>query len=71
MVRQQASALADSEQRLAEFDRFTIFDQNLADGTVELGGNLIENLHRLDNADNRISADFGSYTDERWIIGTG
>src|SRR5690606_10152433 len=47
----------DLEQRLAEFDRRAVLDKhcdNLAGG---LRRNLVEHLHRFNNADNGVGAD--------------
>src|ERR1700680_62082 len=40
-------ALFDDHQRLTEFDRLAVFDQNLDHGSGARGGNLIHGLHRL------------------------
>src|SRR6516225_2255161 len=39
----------DDHQRLAEFDRLSVFDENLDDGPCARRRNLVHGLHRFDN----------------------
>src|SRR5688500_4429522 len=39
------------KQRFVEFDRFAVFAQHGDDLAADLGRNLVEDLHRLDDAD--------------------
>jgi hypothetical protein len=43
-------SLADDEQRFTVFDGLAILDQNRLDRTRPLGFDLVEQLHRLDDA---------------------
>ena len=45
----------DLEQRLVELDRFAVLAQHGDDLAADLGRNLVEDLHRLDDADDRAS----------------
>ena len=43
----------DPEQRLAELDRLPVLDQDLGDDAGAAGLDVVEDLHRLDDADDR------------------
>src|SRR5580692_3213855 len=41
----------DAKQRLTEFDRIAVLHEDLDDRSADLGRNLVEHLHRLNDAD--------------------
>src|ERR1700722_2276003 len=45
------SGWADAEKRLAKFDGFGVFDQNMGDDAFDLGLDLVHHLHGFDQAD--------------------
>src|ERR1700692_1029480 len=63
--------LLNNHQRLAEFDRLAVLDEDLRHGAGARRWNLVHRLHRLDDqkrlADRHLSADF----DERLGAGLG
>ena len=52
-----AGFLFDTEQRLTEFDRVTVFHQNFHDATGLLRRNFVEHFHSLNDADDRVGCD--------------
>ena len=48
------SAWVDAEHWLAKVDRVLVVDQDLDDLSAALGGDLVEDLHRFDNADDSV-----------------
>src|SRR5690606_36372129 len=63
----------DHEERLAELYGVAILDENLLNATGALGLDLVEDLHRLDEADDRVGRDVITHLDEwrRIRIGRG
>ena len=51
------SRRTDFEQRLAEFDRLAVLNQDLGDDTFDLGLDFVHHLHRLDDANDRFGID--------------
>ena len=61
--------LLDSEKRLAVFDGLAILDIDLDDFTGRLRLNFVHQLHRLDDADDRVRFDVAADAHEtfrRW-----
>src|ERR671932_2337658 len=61
--------LPDSEQRLTELDGLSVLDVDLFYRAARLGENLVHQLHRLDDADDRLRRDVAADLDERLGFG--
>src|SRR5258706_6545373 len=57
--------LFDNHQRLAEFDRLAVLDENLRHGARARGWNLVHRLHRLDDQKRLSDGHLGADLDER------
>src|SRR5947209_1103025 len=55
----------DREQHLPVLDRLLVLDEDADDGATALGGDFVEDLHRLDDADDRVRLDLTADLDER------
>src|SRR3712207_7159539 len=53
-------ALLDLEERLAVLDRVAVLGEHRDDGAVDLGLDLVHELHRLDDAEDRKSTRLNS-----------
>src|SRR6478672_1915197 len=54
------SGWVDPEQDLVELDEVAVLDAHLGDGAGTLGRDVVEDLHRLDLADDRVRGDAGA-----------
>src|SRR3954471_23658252 len=61
----------DDEQRLAVFDRLPVLAQDLGDRSGLVGLDLVQDLHRLDDADGLAFLDLTADLDERLGAGAG
>src|ERR1700677_1707870 len=61
----------DAEQGLPEFDRIAVLHQDLDDCSADLGRNLIEHLHRLDDADDGFGRNSRPDRYEGVVVGGG
>src|SRR6476619_6603158 len=61
----------DGEERLAELDRLGVLGKNLDDHPVDVGLDLVHQLHRLDDADDLPLLDARADVDERSGVGRG
>src|SRR5207244_364399 len=59
------------EEHLPELDRLLVFHLDLDDDAGAVGGDLIEDLHRFDDADHGGGGDARADLDERLGIGAG
>src|SRR5262245_55639355 len=66
-----SAARVDLEQRLVELDRFTVLAEDGGDLAADFGGNLVEDLHRFNDANDRRGIDAIADFDERLGLGIG
>src|SRR5580704_8317239 len=64
----KALTRTDAEQRLTELDRIAVLNKNFDDCSADFGRNLVEDLHRLDNADDGFGRDPGADRHKRGIV---
>jgi len=62
-------ALLYLKEELAVFNRLTVLDENLDDSPFRLSLNLIHDLHRLNDADERVFRDLGAFFNKRRTVG--
>lgn len=65
------SVRTDAEQRLSRLNRVAILDKNLSDRPAGVSGDLIEDLHGLNNADHCVVFDSGPDLNKDLILGAG
>jgi len=65
------AGLFDDQQRLIVLDRLTVLDQDARDGAGVIGVDLVEHLHRFDDAHRVTDIDLLADLDERLGAGRG
>src|SRR5215204_5331171 len=70
-IERPAEHRLDLEQELAELDRVAVRDVDPADDAVEVGLDLVHQLHRLEDAERLAGKDRRSLLHERWRPGRG
>ena len=63
------SALPQLEEPLAVFDRLAVLDQDLDDRALGFSLDLVHDLHRFDDADQRVILDLRADVHERLTLG--
>src|SRR5262245_42123034 len=63
--------LLDDEERLAEFDRICVLDQDFSDAPSAVGGDLVHGLHGFDDAQSLAGLDGITYFYKGLAIGRG
>src|SRR6478735_692710 len=66
-----SAASADHEHRLVVLDRLAVRDEDRAHGAGDVGFDLVEHLHRFDDAERLAGLDRLSHLDERGRVGIG
>src|SRR6059058_5148714 len=69
-MRGRSACRVDLEEHLPVFDSLLVLHQDLGDDAAAIGGDLVENLHRLDDTDHGVVGDARADTDERLGVGT-
>src|SRR5688500_10870079 len=70
-AQQQCSPLLDLEEPLAVSDGLAVSDQDLEQGAIGFGLDLVHYLHGLDNADDRVLHDLGTRVGKGLTFGRG
>src|SRR5690349_13603519 len=70
-MRRRSACRVHLEEHLPVFDRLLVLHQDLGDDAAAIGGDLVEDFHRLDDTDDGVVGHARADTDERLGVGTG